>query len=273
MWKGSECRRRMEENKELARVKRELEDARRTFSACVKTEVDGQIRNHDACVRQPLVAECDQLRTDLRVAKNHETTALKLWCTHSLELQKLDLLTDKARLVAEVVKLRAVETAATVAERAAARCVRHTLLEHKRAEADCAAQIRDATGRTVAAVAEADRRVLNAEVAAQTAIDHENNAKRNAEAAGCTGIMKSLTMGVYMAYRRPTVSLMAHMKGMVMGDMLIGLGTRLRPRARAPGLDYAPREPSRRYASMAQKEPIGASVCAYGTVIRMSVHP
>ena len=89
----------------------------------------------------------------------------------------------------------------------------------------------------------------------------------------CTEIMKSLIMGVYMAYRRPTASLMAHMKGMVMGDMLVGLGTRLRPRARAPGLDYAPREPSRRYASMAQLEPIGASVCAYGTGIRMSVHP
>ena len=87
--------------------------------------------------------------------------------------------------------------------------------------------------------------------------------------------MKSLTMRVYMAYRRPTASLMAHMKGMVMGDMLVGLGlgTRLRPRARAPGLDYAPREPSRRYAPMAQLEPIGASVCAYGTEIRMSVHP
>ena len=91
--------------------------------------------------------------------------------------------------------------------------------------------------------------------------------------ADCTEIMKSLIMGVYMAYRRPTASLMAHMKGMVMGDMLVGLGTRLRPRARAPGLDYAPREPSRRYASMAQLEPIGASVCAYGTGIRMSVHP
>ena len=85
--------------------------------------------------------------------------------------------------------------------------------------------------------------------------------------------MKSLIMGVYMTYRRPTASLMAHMKGMVMGDMLVGLGTRLRPRARAPELDYAPREPSRRYASMAQKEPIGASVCAYGTVIRMFEHP
>ena len=85
--------------------------------------------------------------------------------------------------------------------------------------------------------------------------------------------MKSLIMGVCMAYRRPTASLMAHMEGMVMGDMLVGLGTRLRPRARAPGLDYAPREPSRRYASMAQLESIGASVCAYGTGIRMSVHP
>ena len=91
--------------------------------------------------------------------------------------------------------------------------------------------------------------------------------------SGCTKIMKSLIMGVYMAYRRPRASLMAHMTGMVMGDMLVGLGTRLRPRARAPGLDYAPREPSRRYASMAQLEPIGASVCAYGTGIRMSVHP
>jgi hypothetical protein len=90
---------------------------------------------------------------------------------------------------------------------------------------------------------------------------------------GYTEIMKSLTMGVYMAYRQPTASLTAHMTGMVMGDMLVGLGTRLRPRAHAPGLDYAPREPSRRYASMAQLEPIRASVCAYGTGIRMSVHP
>ena len=81
------------------------------------------------------------------------------------------------------------------------------------------------------------------------------------------------SMDVYIPYRRPPASLMAHMKGMVMGDMLEGLGTRLRPRARAPELDYAPRELSRRYAPMAQKEPIGASVCTYGTVIRMSVHP
>ena len=57
--------------------------------------------------------------------------------------------------------------------------------------------------------------------------------------------MKSSLFSVYMAYRRPTASLMAHMKGMLMWDMLVGLGTRLRPRARAPGLDYAPREPSR----------------------------
>ena len=85
--------------------------------------------------------------------------------------------------------------------------------------------------------------------------------------------MKPLVVGVYMPYRRPTASLMAHMKGMAMGDMLVGLGTRLRTRARAPELDYAPREPSRRYASMAQLEPIGASVCAYGTEIRTSVHP
>ena len=66
---------------------------------------------------------------------------------------------------------------------------------------------------------------------------------------------------------------MAHMKSMVMRDMLVGLKTRFRPRARAPELDYAPREPSRRYASMAQKEPIGASVRAYGTVIRIFEHP
>ena len=85
--------------------------------------------------------------------------------------------------------------------------------------------------------------------------------------------MKSSLFIVYMPYRRPTASLMAHMKGMAMGDMLVGLGTRLRPSARAPELDYAPREPSRRYASMAQKEPIGASACAYGTVIRMFEHP
>ena len=48
--------------------------------------------------------------------------------------------------------------------------------------------------------------------------------------------MKPLVVGVYMPYRRPTASLMAYMKGMVMGDMLVGLRTRLRPRARAPGL-------------------------------------
>ena len=75
--------------------------------------------------------------------------------------------------------------------------------------------------------------------------------------------MKSLVLGVYMPYRRPTASLMAHMKGMVMGDMLAGLRTRLRPRARAHELDYAPREPPSRYASMAQKKPVGASVRAY----------
>ena len=47
----------------------------------------------------------------------------------------------------------------------------------------------------------------------------------------------------------------------------------LRPSARAVDLDYAPREPSRRDASMAQKEPTGASVRAYGTGIRMFEHP
>ena len=63
--------------------------------------------------------------------------------------------------------------------------------------------------------------------------------------------MKPLTMRVYMPYRRPTSSMIAHMKGMVMGGMLVvGLGTRLRPSARAPELDYAPREPPRRYAPM-----------------------
>ena len=44
-----------------------------------------------------------------------------------------------------------------------------------------------------------------------------------------------LTFECLHAYRRPTASLMAQMKGMVMCDMLVGLGTRLRPRARAPG--------------------------------------
>ena len=76
-----------------------------------------------------------------------------------------------------------------------------------------------------------------------------------------------------MLYGRLRDSLMAQKKGIIMWDMLVGLGTRLRPSACAPDLDYAPREPPSRYASMAQKEPIGASVCAYGTVIRMSVHP
>ena len=48
--------------------------------------------------------------------------------------------------------------------------------------------------------------------------------------------MKPLVVGVYMPYKRPTASLMAYMKGMVMGDMLVGHRARLRPRARAPGL-------------------------------------
>ena len=45
--------------------------------------------------------------------------------------------------------------------------------------------------------------------------------------------MKFLTASVFMTYRRPTASLMAHMKSMVMVDMLVGLGTRFRPRARS----------------------------------------
>jgi hypothetical protein len=67
-----------------------------------------------------------------------------------------------------------------------------------------------------------------------------------------------------------TTSLMAHMKGMAMCDMLVGLGTRLRPSARAPELDYAPRtsgalarDAMRQW--MAQNEHIGASLRAYGT--------
>ena len=46
-----------------------------------------------------------------------------------------------------------------------------------------------------------------------------------------------------MLYGRLRDSLMAQMKGIIMWDMLVGLGTRLRPSARAPDLDYAPREP------------------------------
>ena len=70
-------------------------------------------------------------------------------------------------------------------------------------------------------------------------------------------------MGVYIPHRRPTASLVAHMKAIVMGDMLVGLGTRLRPSALAPDLNYAPREPPSRYASMAQKKLVQASVRAY----------
>ena len=66
-----------------------------------------------------------------------------------------------------------------------------------------------------------------------------------------------------MLYGRLRDSLMAQKKGITMWDMLVGLGTRLRPSARAPDLDYAPREPPSRYASMAQKKPVGASVRVY----------
>jgi hypothetical protein len=91
--------------------------------------------------------------------------------------------------------------------------------------------------------------------------------------ADCTIIMIFSVLSVTTPYGRPTAALMAHMKRMVIWDMLVGLRTRLRPSARAPDLDYAPREPSRRYASMAQKEPIGASLRAHGTGIRMFEHP
>ena len=79
--------------------------------------------------------------------------------------------------------------------------------------------------------------------------------------------------GIITSHTLASASLMAQMKGMVIRDMLVGLRTRLRPRSRAPDLDYAPREPSRRYASMAQKKSVGASVRAYGTGTPMFEHP
>ena len=55
---------------------------------------------------------------------------------------------------------------------------------------------------------------------------------------------------------------MAHMDRINMGDMYGVHNTRLKARARAPDLVLPPRETPRRYASMAQKEAIGASVRA-----------
>ena len=55
---------------------------------------------------------------------------------------------------------------------------------------------------------------------------------------------------------------MAHMNRISMGDMYGVHGIRFQARARAPDLVLPPRETPRRYASMAQKEAIGASVRA-----------
>ena len=55
-------------------------------------------------------------------------------------------------------------------------------------------------------------------------------------------------------------SLMAHMDRISMGDIHGVHAIRFQARARAPDLVLHPRETPRRYASMAQKEAIGASV-------------
>ena len=55
---------------------------------------------------------------------------------------------------------------------------------------------------------------------------------------------------------------MAHMDRISMGDMYGVHEIRFKARARAPDLTLPPRETPRRYASMAQKEAIGASVRA-----------
>ena len=56
--------------------------------------------------------------------------------------------------------------------------------------------------------------------------------------------------------------MMAHMDRIRMGDMYGVHEIRFQARARAPDLVLPPRETPRRYASMAQKEAIGASVRA-----------
>ena len=55
---------------------------------------------------------------------------------------------------------------------------------------------------------------------------------------------------------------MAHMDRIRMGDIHGVHAIRFQARARAPDLVLPPRETPRRYASMAQKEAIGASVRA-----------
>ena len=65
-----------------------------------------------------------------------------------------------------------------------------------------------------------------------------------------------------VAYFIPRHSPKAHMKASNMVDMYGVHAIRFQARARAPDLVLPPRETPRRYASMAQKEAIGASVRA-----------
>ena len=66
---------------------------------------------------------------------------------------------------------------------------------------------------------------------------------------------------------------MAHMNRISMRDMYGVHAIRFQARARAPDLVLTPRETPRRYASMAQKEGIGASVRACEAQMPMFEHP
>ena len=76
-----------------------------------------------------------------------------------------------------------------------------------------------------------------------------------------------------MPHIRPTTSMRAHMKGMVMRGMLVGLQTRFRSSERSPELDFASQEPLRRHASIAQKRYVSAFVRVYGIATPMCEHP
>ena len=66
---------------------------------------------------------------------------------------------------------------------------------------------------------------------------------------------------------------MAHMDRISMGGIHGVHAVQFQARARAPDLVLPPRETPRRYASMAQKEALGASVRAYKAQMPMFEHP
>ena len=174
---GAECQKRIEKVKELWRVQKENDDLRFEFNASVKREVEGQLRNYDAYVKQPLESRNEQLDKDLK--QTHKDLAQMRKLAHSLEHTNLDLLGDKVKLTGEVATLRKAMTKASVAEAAVARRERHALIDHKKTASSLMAE----ASLMREGIVRAEKRVANAESTTEAATAGEAIAWRDAEVA------------------------------------------------------------------------------------------